>query len=147
MQYVLSAMFNRLMQAFSNVSFRTAVQQYCWQDFNWHNASRGSSAIAELLVWLIWIDTLKGFMNYGRLNLGVRLPQNFHRLSQRNHASDQKTFWRCKNGADLCHHAKFRAAGSSHPARREKFDVFVFCPSCSGTTVVIASSLSIRFNS
>jgi len=38
----------------SNVIFRTAQQLYSiWQDFDWHNASRGSSTIGELLL-VVW---------------------------------------------------------------------------------------------
>ena len=33
---------------------RTALLHGNWQDFNWHDASRGPSAIAELLVLSIW---------------------------------------------------------------------------------------------
>ena len=32
----------------------TALLRGNWQDFNWHDASRGPSAIAELLVWSSW---------------------------------------------------------------------------------------------
>jgi len=34
---------------------RTALLRGNWQDFNWHDSSRGPSAIAELLVTLDWV--------------------------------------------------------------------------------------------
>jgi len=51
---------------------------YSWQDFNWHSASRGSSAVSELLVWLIvWVYAAFaggiGFIN----NLHVALSTTF----------------------------------------------------------------------
>jgi len=42
-------MFIRLLQAFSDVIFHTAVQQMT--NFNWNSASPCPSSVAELLVW------------------------------------------------------------------------------------------------
>ena len=60
-----------LLQVLSNVIF---FVQLCssWQDFNWHSASRGSSAIAQLLV--IAICNLGNWFAWGkRLYRGIWL--------------------------------------------------------------------------
>jgi len=43
-----------LLQAWSSVIFRTVVQ--CWQNFNWHSASRGPSAVVEFLVFMLIVS-------------------------------------------------------------------------------------------
>ena len=46
------------MQAFQIWCFAQICSS--WQDFNWHNASRGFSAIAELLVWKGYQNSFRG---------------------------------------------------------------------------------------
>jgi len=46
---------------------RTALLRGNWQDFNWHDASRGPSAIAELLVLLRWIMLSSWIVSRNRL--------------------------------------------------------------------------------
>jgi len=65
----LSDLQGHSLQVFSNRIFRAVV----WQDFNWHSASRGPSAIAEPLV---------GFVKHQK-RLAVGLPRTVWRVCRR----------------------------------------------------------------
>jgi len=52
-----------------DLSYFVVSALLCWQDFNWHDASRGPSAIAELLVPLVvglgWVGQMIGWVGSG----------------------------------------------------------------------------------